>query len=152
MSFIVDEGIWPPKQYDGPFGTGAKKKPGPAKGAKAKTEAKKVERVFQNEAALSTAIIEKFNRLQHIKCQKIKGTAYGKPTLDILGSKHGKLFWLEVKQPGEKPTKRQYNTMQDWIDVGAIATWTTSVESAMKFLLADWTSLTVAKMLEGFHD
>jgi hypothetical protein len=141
MPFIVDEDIWKLP----------KKKPGPVKGAKAKLEAKKKDQVYQSEAALSTAIIERYNRLRHIKCQKIKGTAYGKPTLDILGSKHGRLFWLEVKQPGKKPTKRQFNTMQEWIDEGAIATWTTSIEGAMRFLMTDWTSLTVGKMLEGFH-
>ena len=45
------------------------------------------ERAFKNEAALSTAIIDKLNKQNGVKCQKIKGTAYGKPTLDILGSK-----------------------------------------------------------------
>ena len=110
------------------------------------------ERAFRCEADLSTAIIEKLNKQNGVKCQKIKGTAYGKPTLDILGSKSGRFFWLEVKQPGEKPTKRQYNTMKDWISVGAVASWTTSVEGAMKFFLADWSTLTEKQMMEGFHE
>lgn len=110
------------------------------------------ERAFRCEADLSTAIIEKLNKQNGVRCQKIKGTAYGKPTLDILGSKSGRFFWLETKQPGEKPTKRQYNTMKDWISVGAIASWTDSVEGAMKFFLADWSALTEKQMMEGFHD
>ena len=130
----------------------ARKKPGPVAGAKKKLEAKAKDRAFSTESALSTAIIEKYNRLQHVKCQKIKGTAYGKPTLDILGSKNGRFFWLETKQPGEKPTDRQYNTMKDWISVGAIASWTDSVEGAMKFFLADWSTLTEKQMMEGFHE
>lgn len=106
---------------------------------------------YNNESDLSAIIVEKFNKIQNVKCQKIHGTAYGKPTLDILGSRNGLLFWLEVKQPGKKPTKRQYRTMKDWIEENAIATWTDSVEGAMKFLLSDWRQLTETKMLEGFH-
>lgn len=135
MPFIACEDIWPPKQPR----KSAAKKPGP-------------ERAYRCEADLSTAIIDKLNRQNGVKCQKIKGTAYGKPTLDILGSKSGRFFWLEVKQPGEKPTKRQYNTMKDWISVGATASWTTSVEGAMKFFLADWSTLTEKQMMEGFHE
>lgn len=133
--FMACEDIWRPVKPKKP---GAKK-PVP-------------ERAFRCEADLSTAIIEKLNKQDGVKCQKIKGTAYGKPTLDILGSRHGRLFWLEVKQPGEKPTKRQYNTMKDWISVGAVASWTTSVEGAMKFYLADWSTLTEKQMMEGFHE
>lgn len=133
--FMVCEDIWPPKQPKKPRA----KKPVP-------------KRAFNSEAALSTAIIDKLNKQNGVKCQKIKGTAYGKPTLDILGSKNGRFFWLETKQPGEKPTDRQYNTMKDWISVGAIASWTDSVEGAMKFFLADWSTLTEKQMMEGFHE
>lgn len=145
--FHVDEDLYVPKKkkIEKPEAK-VKKKPGPKPGMPQRRE-----RVFNCEADLSTAIINKFNGINHVKCQKIKGTAYGKPTLDILGARHGQLFWLEVKQPGEKPTKRQYNTMQDWIKKDCIATWTTSVEGAMRFLLADWRQLTESTMLEGFH-
>lgn len=107
---------------------------------------------YNNESDLTEGIIERFNKIKRVRCQKIRGTAYGKPTLDILGSKMGMFFWLEVKQPGEKPTKRQYNTMKTWIKDDAIASWTDSLEGAMKFLLSDWSNLTETQMLEGFHD
>lgn len=107
---------------------------------------------YANESKLSDAIIKKFNTKDAVICQKIKGTVYGQPTLDILGSRAGKFFWLEVKQPGEKPTDRQYNTMKKWIKKGAVASWTDSVGGAMKFLLADWDKLTETSMLEGFHE
>lgn len=106
---------------------------------------------YSNESALSTAIVKKFNLLCNVKCQKIKGTVYGQPTLDILGSRHSRFFWLEVKQPGEKPTDRQYNTMKQWIRKGAIASWTDSVEGAIEFLSTDWSQLTETEMLRGFH-
>ena len=106
---------------------------------------------YNNESGLSEAIVKAFNKIAGVKCQKVHGSAYGKPTLDILGSKNGHLFWLEVKQEGKKPTSRQFNTMKEWMDCGSIATWTTSVTGAMGFLLADWRQLTEKKMLEGFH-
>ena len=107
---------------------------------------------YNNESGLSDAIIKALNKVPMVKCQKIHGSAYGKQTLDILGSRDGKLFWLEVKQVGKKPTSRQMNTMKEWIEVGAIATWTTSREGAMNFLLADWERLTEKDMLEGCHE
>lgn len=107
---------------------------------------------YNNESGLSEAIVKAFNKIAGVKCQKVHGSAYGKPTLDILGSRNGHLFWLEVKQVGKKPTARQLNTMKEWIDCGAIATWTTSVVGAMSFLLADWRQLTEKRMLEGFHE
>lgn len=71
--------------------------------------------------------------------------------MDILGCNDGRFFWLEVKQPGEEPTKRQYKTMRDWIKKGAVASWTDSVEGAISFACKDWTKLTEKEMLEGFH-
>ena len=133
MSFIVDEDIWPPKDSM-PFRMSKKKKS-----------------MHGNEASLSRVIIEKLNEHPHVKCQKCHGSAYGMPTLDIFGSNLGRFFWLEVKQPGEKPTKRQCKTMKDWIKKGAIASWTDSVKGAMSFIEQDWSLLTEAKMLEGFH-
>lgn len=134
MSSTENESTWPPKEKAEPF-----KKP------------KVKDRPFRTEADLSTAIIKKFNSLKNVRCQKVKGSAYGLPTLDIVGSRHGMFFWLEVKQPGGKPTTRQKYTMKRWIEDGAIASWTDSVEGAMKFLLSDWRQLTETKMMEGFH-
>jgi len=34
-------------------------------------------------------------------------TGYGSPTLDYLGSSHGRAFAIETKAPGKKPTLRQ---------------------------------------------
>lgn len=133
MNFIVDEDIWPPKD-SAPFKV-----------------AKKKAKEHGNEADLSRAIVAKLNELPNVKCQKCHGSAYGMPTLDIFGSNNGKFFWLESKQPGQRPTKRQYNTMRNWIKKGAVASWTDSVKGAMSFIEQDWSLLTAEKMLEGFH-
>jgi len=106
---------------------------------------------FKSETDMTNVIIEKLNDIDSVICQKIHGTAYGKPTLDIFGSNHGRFFWLEIKQPGKKPTSRQNLTMKTWIKKGAVASWTDSVEGAMSFISADWTTLTAQKMMEGFH-
>jgi hypothetical protein len=136
VNFIVDENIWPPKQGDTPF-----------------KQTKKKKKAHGSEADLSTAIINKLNALEShsVICQKSHGTAYGKPTLDIFGSCNGKFFWLETKQPGEKPTPRQYNTMRTWIKKGAVASWTDSIQGAISFICRDWRELTEKEMLEGFH-
>ena len=62
---------------------------------------------YNNESDLSTAIMRKFNAIKNVRCQKVKASVYGQTTLDIVGSKGGRFFWLEVKQPGRKPTMRQ---------------------------------------------
>jgi hypothetical protein len=107
---------------------------------------------YRLESDLSGALTSALNCLEGVKCQKIKGTAYGKPTLDILGSKNGRLFWLEVKQPGKKPTKRQFNTMNEWIKVGCIATWTTDLSATINMFALDWDKITNEQLIAGFHD
>lgn len=136
MSTIVDEDPWPPKQGSSPFVKKATQIHG---------------KRYNNESDLSSEITKKLNSITNVRCQKIKASVYGEPTLDIVGSKTGQFFWLEVKQPGKKPTKRQYSTMKDYIDNGAIATWTDSVKGAISFIKEDWSFLTKEKMLEGFH-
>jgi len=89
---------------------------------------------FANEAALSAAIVKKLNANEQTICQKVKGSAWGQRTLDIMGSHYGLFFWLEVKQPGNKPTENQFLTMQKWIDHGGHASWTTTVQGAVSFL------------------
>ena len=135
MGFMVCENVWPPAE-DQPF-----KKP------------RQKKKAHNSEADLSTVIIKKLNGQSQrtVICQKCHGSAYGQPTLDIFGSCDGRFFWLEVKQPGQKPTSRQVNTMKKWIAKGAIASWTDSVEGAMVFIYSDWFKLTDKQMLEGFH-
>ncbi len=44
-------------------------------------------------------------------------------TLDFLGCYKGKFFAIETKRPDEKPTKRQYTTLQEIKDAGGFAIW-----------------------------
>ena len=106
----------------------------------------------QFESSMTRAIIQTFNAIDGVICQKIKGTAYGMPTLDIMGSKHGRFFWLEVKRPGRKPTLRQFSTINLWIENEAVAIWCTSLDAARRFITIDWNTLTPEQMIGGFHD
>lgn len=107
-------------------------------------------KTYGNESDLSAAITKKLNKIPGVKCQKLIASVFGSAVLDIIGSKDGRFFWLEVKQPGRKPTDRQFLTMKSWIGSGAIATWTDSVDGAMRFIASDFESLTIDKQLEGF--
>ena len=132
---IVCENAWPPKDS-----------PTPSKVYKSKLTA------YASEAALSEAIIKKLNAMPQTICQKIHGSASGKATLDIVGAHKGMMFWLEVKQPGKKPTLRQFNTMKKWIAAGAAASWTTTVSGAIDFVKSDaFLNNNEEKLLEGFH-
>lgn len=107
-------------------------------------------KTYSNESVLSAAIVKKLNKIPGVECQKLIASVFGGAVLDIVGSKDGRFFWLEVKQPGRKPTDRQFSTMKTWIDSGAIATWTDSVDGAIRFIASDFGALTKDKQLEGF--
>ena len=50
---------------------------------------------------------------------------------DIIGmTKTGKFFAIEVKKPGEKPTKQQLEYLEMVEDNGGLADWVTNVEDA----------------------
>lgn len=106
---------------------------------------------YASEAALTKAILRQYDKLPYVVAQKVHGSAYGKPTLDIVGSCNGRLFWLEVKQPGGKPTPRQFHTMHKWRERGAIATWTTTIEGAMSLVSSTFCAITREKQEAGFH-
>ena len=110
----------------------------------------KIARAYKSETKLQEKIVETLNALVGVRCQKIHGSVYGKPTLDILGSKYGRFFWLEIKQPGEKPTEKQYRTMKNWYENGAVATWTDTVTGALKFIESDFLKISHEEMVDGF--
>lgn len=88
------------------------------------------------EARLTRRLISAINRLPNTYCEKVYGGGgVGNPTLDVLGCRDGKMFYLEVKVPGKKPTKRQESTMRKWRKKGGCHTgWVDSVEAALDFV------------------
>lgn len=46
----------------------------------------------------------------------------------------GRLVALELKQPGKKPTPRQYSQLRKWAAAGALAGWATTEADVVEFL------------------
>ena len=67
---------------------------------------------------------------------KIHGGPYQTPGIpDLLIIKEGRAYFLEVKQPGKRPTKLQEQRMEDIRKRGkAVAEWVTSREQAEEVL------------------
>lgn len=88
----------------------------------------------QPEGRLVKRIVDSINKLPQTYCEKQHGTPYGHCKLDVSGAVNGMRFELEVKIPGNKPTKRQLSTIKKWQKVGVLAGWADSVEEALEFL------------------
>lgn len=88
----------------------------------------------QPETKLQRKIVKALNDLPGCKFQKVHGTPFGSPTVDLTGAVCGRRAEIEVKMPGKEPTKRQYKTLSDWESVGCITGWATSVEEAINIV------------------
>lgn len=73
-------------------------------------------------------------------CMKVHGGPYqvaGVP--DIIGVKEGVFFAIEVKRPGQKPTKIQEHVMEQMTFAGARVTVATCVEDVRRWeVFVDW--------------
>lgn len=66
---------------------------------------------------------------------KFHGNAFSMAGVpDVLAIKDGRACWLEVKQPGKKPTKIQDHRMQELFAVGCPVAVVTSAAEAKHFL------------------
>jgi hypothetical protein len=53
-------------------------------------------------------------------------------TPDLLACYYGRFYAIEVKRPGNKPTKLQLFRLRQWREAGAVAFWCDSLESFEK--------------------
>ena len=68
-------------------------------------------------------------------CCKFHGNAYSMAGVpDVLAIKNGRAFWLEVKRPGEGPTKVQTLRMRELASAGCPVAVVHSAEEARQFL------------------
>lgn len=88
------------------------------------------------ETKLVNKILKTLNNMPNVRAEKLHGSAYGSQKLDLFGAKDGKLFYLEVKVPGNKPTKRQESTIRKWQEVGVLCTWVDSVDQTLELVKA----------------
>lgn len=83
------------------------------------------------ETKLTKRILDRLNKIEGCRAEKLHGGPFGSQKLDLFGAKDGKMFYLEIKVPGNKPTKRQDSTIRKWQnESGALATWVNTVEDA----------------------
>lgn len=83
---------------------------------------------FPSETALSTAVQARIKGEWGGHARKVHGgpqQAAGEPDIDACID--GRAVKVELKQPGSKPTPRQYKALRDWQDAGALAGWVTTL-------------------------
>lgn len=87
------------------------------------------------ETTITRRAIKEINKIPGCYCEKIHGSRFSNPTLDIIGAKEGVMFWIEMKQPGKEPSPRQWATMRKWKEKGgAKVAWADSWENALNFV------------------
>ena len=86
-----------------------------------------------SETSITNAIRKHLLALDGCYCIKIHVTSYvTRGTPDILGCFQGRMFALEVKRPGNKPTPIQRVELERWAAAGAITAVVHSVEEAVE--------------------
>jgi len=87
------------------------------------------------ESSLTTRIIKYLNSLPGCKAEKRHGSQYseaGAP--DINACYRGRSVQIEVKRPGEKPTRIQLKRLREWQEAGAVVGWVTDLEGVKKII------------------
>jgi len=87
------------------------------------------------ESALVANIVRALRALPRVIVRKRHGSAWGVAgDPDLYGSINGRHFEIEVKRPGEHPTKLQNARLTEWRSSGALAGVARSVEGALAIL------------------
>ena len=87
------------------------------------------------ESSLTTRILKYLNSLPGCKAEKRHGSQYseaGAP--DINACYRGRSVQIEVKRPGEKPTRIQLKRLREWQEAGAVVGWVTDLEGVKKII------------------
>lgn len=89
------------------------------------------------EANLVRRVLAELNSWPDTYAIKTHGSRFGRAgTPDILGSRYGQIFLLELKAPGRKPTVIQRKELARWRASGARADWFDSFDAAVDFVRA----------------
>lgn len=87
------------------------------------------------ESAIVKSILTWLNKQPGIKAEKTHGGMYGKAGKpDITGCIRGRRFEIEVKRPGNKPTKLQLKELKEWEAAGAIVGVAYSLDDVKELL------------------
>jgi len=84
------------------------------------------------EAKIEQAI-RRYAERRGVLCYKFSSPAHrGVP--DRMFVANGKVLFLEIKAPGNRPTKLQSRELQKLTDAGVMATWVDNLTSAMTLI------------------
>ena len=87
------------------------------------------------EANLTKLVLTELNSWPNTEAMKKHGGMYGKNSEpDIFGCRYGRMFLLEMKAPGKKPTKLQYKRLRAWAEAGAVTGWADNYEDAIRIV------------------
>lgn len=81
------------------------------------------------ESNLQTSVLAYLNKLEYCRAYNLHGsiwTGSGRP--DIIGSYRGVCFVIELKRPGQLPSKIQEHELCKWRQTGAIAWYATDLD------------------------
>ena len=96
------------------------------------------------EKTIVKAILARLNAMPNCRAKKHHGDMYGSAELDVYGCISGRAFFLEVKRPGGKPTKRQDAIIREWESAGAMAGCVSSADEAEALVTSNGESNGVA--------
>lgn len=88
-----------------------------------------------SERQLQTRVLQYLNKLENCRAYNMHGSAWtgaGRP--DIVGCFCGFMFVIELKRPGEIPSKIQEYELCKWRHAGAIAWYATTLEDVQEMI------------------
>jgi Holliday junction resolvase len=89
------------------------------------------------ESTIVTSILKYLNGIEGCYAIKKQGTQNQGGQPDIFGCFDGRMLALEVKRPGETPTKLQRARLKRWAKAGAIAAVVCSRDQVKELLLEE---------------
>ena len=88
-----------------------------------------------SEKSIQNAIVKKFRKLPSMMVEVRHGNAFSVVgRADIFDCWFGQHFEIELKQPGEEPSKKQLYELEQWRKAGAVAGWATTVKEALAII------------------
>ena len=88
-----------------------------------------------SERSLQSSVLSYLSRLEQCKAYNLHGSAWsgsGRP--DIIGAYRGVPFVIELKLPGEYPTKIQEYELCKWRAAGSVAWYATKLDHVIELI------------------
>lgn len=86
------------------------------------------------EKTITRNIIKYLNTLPHTYARKLYSSRYSSGLPDVLAVRLGMAIFIEVKRPGNKPTKMQLVELEKWKGAGAMTIVAYSVDDVKKYM------------------